>query len=91
MLDIDMANELFKFTSYNNKDKSNLFDNNKVIDALAGIVRSRRRLLSPRDTGKLNSEPNQEDIIVIIVSYKSFLGRKFKYYFKKEKSYESKY
>ncbi|CAD8136581.1 unnamed protein product [Paramecium octaurelia] len=64
MLDIDMANELFKFTTYNNnKDKSNVSDDNKVIDALAGIVRSRRRLLSPRDTGRLNSEPNQEVMI----------------------------
>ncbi|CAD8046817.1 unnamed protein product [Paramecium sonneborni] len=61
MLDIDMANELFKFGfQNNNKDKSNISEDNKVIDALAGIVRSRRRLLSPRDTGKLNSEPNQE-------------------------------
>ncbi|CAD8138362.1 unnamed protein product [Paramecium pentaurelia] len=63
MLDIDMANELFKFTINNNKDKSNISDDNKVIDALAGIVRSRRRLLSPRETGRLNSEPNQEVMI----------------------------
>ena len=67
MLDIDMANELFKFGSNNNKDKSNMSDDNKVIDALAGIVKSRRRLLSPRDTGRLNSEPNQEVIIVMNV------------------------
>ncbi|CAD8145896.1 unnamed protein product [Paramecium pentaurelia] len=62
MLDIDMANELFKFNC-NNKNKLNISEDNKVVDALAGIVRSRKRLLSPRDTGRLNSENNQEAIV----------------------------
>lgn len=47
MLDIDMANELFRF-SFDKKDKLNISDDNKVVDALAGIVKSRNRLLSPR-------------------------------------------
>ncbi|CAD8054083.1 unnamed protein product [Paramecium sonneborni] len=63
MLDIDMANELFKFgCQNNNKDKSIMADD-KVLDIKAGIIRSRRKLLSPRETGRLNSEPNQEIIM----------------------------
>lgn len=59
MLDIDMANELFKFNcNNNNKDKLNISDDNKVVDALAGIVKSRKRLSFPRDNAILNSEPN---------------------------------
>lgn len=59
MLDIDMANELFRFNCKNDyKDKLNISDDNKVVDALAGIVKSRKRLSSPRDIGGLNSECN---------------------------------
>ncbi|CAK92529.1 unnamed protein product (macronuclear) [Paramecium tetraurelia] len=81
MLDIDMANELFKFSD-NKKDKLNLSDDNKVIDGLAGIVRSRRKLLSPRDTGRLNSDNNQEVMINeslnIILQKKNQISRNIK-------------
>ena len=65
MLDIDMANELFRFESNNNKDKSYILNDTKLADALAGIVKSKKRLLSPRDAGRLNSEHIQEVMIVI--------------------------